>query len=69
MSTFFESGKDKAVKGEGGAQLFISVLQIRRGNRDNIGIIFRIFPFKQMLGLLIRTVSISSNEGSQQCLC
>ena len=33
-----------------------SVLQIRRGKRDNLGMIFHITPLKHMLRSIIRTV-------------
>ena len=38
-------------------RLTSSVLQIRRGKRDNLGILFHITPLKCMLWHLIRTVS------------
>ena len=41
-------------------------LQVRRGKRDNLGIIFHLTPLKHMLGPIIKTVSgDDSNEGSQ----
>ena len=46
-----------------------SVLQIRRGNRDNLGIISHISPYRYILWAIIRTILPrwldSSNEGSQ----
>ena len=35
----------------------LAVLQIRRGKRDNLGILFHITPLKHMLQAIIRTVS------------
>ena len=45
-----------------------AVIHIRRGKKDNYGIIFHITPLKYMLGTIIRTVSScrnGSNKGSQ----
>ena len=42
------------------------MLQIRRGNRDNLGIIFSFFSIKTNVVCLIRTVLLDgSNEVSQ----
>ena len=50
----------------GKVKMAVAVFQIRRGKRENLGIILRITPLKRMLRPIIRrSHRDGSNEGSQ----